>query len=301
MTGFDPARGRLFVAPPDEGPGSWAGAPGAYRDGAELLITYRLRRPQPTRGYELRVAAVRGERVVDVARVTKAELHAESIERAGLARIAGTWCLYVGYVAEEDRKWRIGLIEAQSLDAFDARDVRTVLHPDEIGLAAVKDPWLRRVRDRWWMFVSCGRAVRDTAFHSSGDALSTGAVRSETGLATSADGVSWEWSGIVLGASDRGWDRSTSRLTAAMPDGSGWAGFYDGAASLAENYEERCGIARSTDLRTWERVSVDGPAVGAASGPGGVRYVSATDAGDIFWEHTRADGSHELRGIVAGR
>ena len=301
MTVFDPARGRLFVAPPDEGPGSWAGAPGAYRDGDELLITYRLRRPQPTRGYELRIGAVRGDRLVDVARLTKAQLRAESIERAALARIADKWSLFFGYVAAEDRKWRVGVIEARSVAAFDARDVRTVLHPDAIGMAAVKDPWLRRVGDRWWMFVSCGRAVRDTAFHSSGDALSTGAVRSETGLATSADGVAWDWAGIVLGASDRGWDRSTSRLTAAMRDGSGWVGYYDGAASLAENYEERCGIARSADLRTWERESVDGPAIGTASGPGGVRYVSATDRGDFFWEHTCADGSHELRGIVAGR
>jgi len=301
VTVFDPARGRLFVAPPDEGPGSWAGAPGAYRDGDELLITYRLRRPQPTRGYELRIGAVRGDRLVDVARLTKAQLRAESIERAALARIADKWSLFFGYVAAEDRKWRVGVIEARSVAAFDARDVRTVLHPDAIGMAAVKDPWLRRVGDRWWMFVSCGRAVRDTAFHSSGDALSTGAVRSETGLATSADGVAWDWAGIVLGASDRGWDRSTSRLTAAMRDGSGWVGYYDGAASLAENYEERCGIARSADLRTWERESVDGPAIGTASGPGGVRYVSATDRGDFFWEHTCADGSHELRGIVAGR
>src|SRR5207253_10230980 len=124
----------------------------------------------------------------------------------------------------------------------------------------VKDPWLVREDGRWFMFVSCGRAVSDPAFHSGGDALSTGAVRSETGLATSLDGVAWKWEGIVLAPSDARWDRSTARLTAAVRDGSGWLGYYDGAASLADNYEERCGIARSTDLRTWERLSHDGPA-----------------------------------------
>jgi hypothetical protein len=299
VSGFDPERGRLFAAPPDEGQGSWAGAPGLFRDGEALFVTYRLRRPQPTRGYEMRVAVVRGERLVDLARITKQDLQAESIERAALVRVDGRWRLYIGYVALADRKWCVGLVETAALERIDARGARTVLHPDAVGMSAVKDPWIRRVGDVWWMFVSCGRPVSSAAFHSTGDALSTGATKSETGLATSRDGVTWEWQGIVLGASDRGWDRSTSRLTAAVRDGRAWIGYYDGAASLAENYEERCGVVRSEDLRTWQRVSVDGPEIGTPRGPGGVRYVAATDAGDIFWEHTRADGSHELRGIVA--
>jgi hypothetical protein len=78
-------------------------------------------------------------------------------------------------------------------------------------------------------------------------------------------------------------------------DGDGWLGLYDGSASIAQNYEERCGLARSSDLRHWERVSVDGPAIGTARGPGGVRYVEITDAGDVFYEYTRPDGAHELR------
>lgn len=299
MIGFDPERGRLLVAPPDEGPGSWAGAPGLFRERDALFLTYRLRRPQPARGYEMRVAAIRGARVIDVARITKQDLRAESIERGALVRVEGRWRLYVGFVAAADRKWCVGLIETPSLERLDPRVLRVVLHPDAVGMSAVKDPWLLRVRDEWWMFVSCGRAVSSAAFHSTGDALSTGATRSETGLATSRDGVSWKWEGIVLGPSERGWDRSTARLTAAVSDGHDWLGYYDGAASLAENYEERCGLVRSKDLRAWERVSVDGPEVGAAHGPGRVRYVATTDAGDIFWEHTRADGSHELRGIVA--
>ena len=296
MTRFDPDRGQLFAAPPDEGRGSWAGAPGAFSDGDTLFVSYRLRRPQPTRGYELRIAAVRNGRLEDMWRMRKEEIGAESVERAALVRVGDRWRVYPSYVGA-DRKWRIGLIESSSIDGFDAREMRQVLHPDAVGMAAVKDPWLLREGERWLMFVSCGRAVTDP-FHGTGDALSTGAVRSESGLATSDDGIAWTWEGIVLATSPSGWDRSTSRLTAAMRDGSGWLGYYDGAASLAENYEERCGIVRSTDLRTWERASHDGPAVGTPRGPGGVRYVSATAGGDIFWEHTREDGSHELRGLV---
>src|SRR5207244_1992760 len=56
-------------------------------------------------------------------------------------------------------------------------------------------------------------------------------------------------------------------------------------------------LARSPDLRRWERLG-DGPAVGAAGGPGTVRYVEslATPGGTLFfYEYTRPDGSHELR------
>ena len=42
-------------------------------------------------------------------------------------------------------------------------------------------------------------------------------------------------------------------------------------------------------------MSLDGPAIGTASGPGGVRYVEITEAGDVFYEYTRPDGAHELR------
>ena len=55
-------------------------------------------------------------------------------------------------------------------------------------------------------------------------------------------------------------------------------------------------MARSKDLRTWERVG-SGPAIGAAGGPGTVRYVESVVVGDsvrFFFERTRADGAHEL-------
>lgn len=263
-------------------------------------MAYRMRKPAPIRGYELRICSV-AERVDDLWRASKDDLQGESIERAALMRAGDRWRLYIGYVDVADQRWQIGLLESGSIDGFDPRDVRTVLHPDDVGMSAVKDPWFRHAGDEWLMFVSCGRAVSDPVFHKTGDALSTGAVRSETGLATSHDGLSWKWEGIVLAPSNAGWDRSTARLTAAERADGGWLGYYDGAASLAENYEERCGIARSSDLRAWERVSRGGPEVGTRTGPGGVRYVDITEQGDIFWEHTLSDGSHELRGIVAGR
>ena len=299
MTLFDPERGRVIVPAPGDGRGAWAGAPGVWREGDDLFVAYRVRLPPPARGYELRIAAIQNDEARDLWRVGKDELAAESIERAALVRDGRDWRLYLSYVDARDRQWRIGLLESRDVDSFDARQIRAVLHPAGVGMAAVKDPWMRYVEGRWLMFVSCGRAADADGLHATGDALSTGLVRSESGLATSVDGAAWQWEGIVFSPSAGGWDRSTARLTTAVRDGDGWIGFYDGAGSLVENYEERCGSARSPDLRTWTRESVAGPAVGTRRGAGGVRYLDVTAAGDAVYEYTRGDGAHELR-LVQG-
>jgi hypothetical protein len=296
---FDPARGIALVDPPASGAGSWAGAPGACRDRSDLFVSYRLRRPAPDRGYESRIANVRGGRAETIWSVRKEALAAESIERSALVRARDGWHLYVSHVDASDRKWRVTMLSAYSPDTFDVARRATALHPDPVGVAAVKDPWIRIVNGRWHMFVSCGARSDAPALHATADALSTGIVRSETGLATSADGIDWTWEGVVFRPSADGWDRSTARLTTAIRDDSGWIAAYDGSGSLAENYEERCGIARSHDLRAWERVSTGSPAIGTPSGAGGVRYVDVTERGDVVWEHTRPDGAHELRGILA--
>jgi hypothetical protein len=298
VTLFDPERGRPIAAPPCAGPGCWAGAPGSYRDGADLYVVYRLRRPQPGRGYEVRIAVNRdGQRFETVWSAGKDRFDAESIERCALTRVGDVWRLYASFVRRADRRWCIGLIEARTVDAFDASAAVVVLDPLDHGLAAVKDPWLRRDRGRWLMFVSCGMRpeAEHPGLHATGDVLSTGLTLSVSGLATSVDGRHWTWEGPTLWPSPSGWDKFTARLTTAVRDGDGWTGFYDGSASLAENYEERCGLARSRDLRQWESVSVDGPAIGTVSGAGGVRYVEISEAGDVFYEYTRPDGAHELR------
>jgi len=153
----------------------------------------------------------------------------------------------VSYVDGVDDRWRIDVIEAATPDSFDPAARRLALDADMARAIAVKDPWVRRVGERWWMFVSYGERgdVDERKLHGSGDALSTGAVKSETGLATSVDGVRWNWEGRVLAAANKGWDKATARLTTAFRGGDGWVGIYDGAADIGENYEERCGMARS--------------------------------------------------------
>jgi hypothetical protein len=294
---FAPATAVLVEAPPGPGAGHWAGAPGAFADGDALYLVYRLRWPRPRRGGELRIARGDGARFETIWRATREDFASPSIERCAILRDGPTWRLYVSYVDGIDGRWRIDVIEAGTPDAFVPTARRLALGPDTAGATAVKDPWIRRVGDRWWMFVSYGeRPAGDSYLHASGDALSTGAVKSETGLATSADGLRWKWEGKVVAAAARGWDKFTARLTTAFPVRDGWHGLYDGSADVSENYEERCGMARSVDLRTWERIG-SGPLVGAAGGPGTVRYVESVVLGEklvFFFERTRPDAAHQL-------
>jgi len=294
---FDPRAAVVVEEPPGPGPGHWAGAPGAFAEGDEVYLVYRLRWPRPRRGGELRIARGDAERFKTIWRATREDFASQSIERCAMLCDGRTWRLYVSYVDGINGRWRIDVIEAGSPESFDPTARRLALSANAMNAVGVKDPWIRRIGDRWWMFVSYGeRSGDDRKLHGSGDALSTGAVKSETGLATSADGLRWKWEGRVLAAATKGWDKATARLTTAFRSGDEWIGLYDGAADISENYEERCGTARSVDLRAWERVG-SGPSIGAAGGPGTVRYVESVASGDrllFFFERTRADGAHEL-------
>jgi hypothetical protein len=299
---FDPAESVVVASPPGDGPGFWAGAPGGTFEDGRFHLVYRLRKPRPERGGEVVIATSEdGERFEKVWSANRKDFASASIERCALVRDGAAWRLYVAHVEGEEGPWVIDVLEADAPDRFDPSRRMRALGPREAGVPAVKDPWLRRIGGEWWMFVSCSspEIVRTGDPSVRGDELSTGRRNSVTGLATSTDGLSWRWRGIVLDASAGGWDRFTARLSAAVPFGDRWLGLYDGSAGLDENYEERCGVALSTDLVHWRRMSVLGPAIGAARpGPGSVRYVEAVNGPGwtrFFFELTRADGSHELR------
>lgn len=303
---FEPTQGALVAAPPAPGTGHWAGAAGAVWSDGRFVLVYRLRWPRPVRGGELRIASSPdGERFETIWSARREDFGALSVERCAIVRVGDDlWRLYVSYVDRSDGRWCIDVLEAPRPDAFDPTRRSKALWPSDAGVEAVKDPWLRRVGDEWWMFVSCASpsARMTPEMHATGDALSTGYAKSVTGLATSADGLSWRWRGIAFDASSTGWDRFTTRLTTAVRIDSRWIGLYDGSASLDEDYEERCGVAMSADLLRWRRLSVRGPAIGAARpGEGSVRYVEAVEAQAwirYYFEYTRPDGSHELRTVL---
>ena len=118
-----------------------------------------------------------------------------------------------------------------------------------------------------------------------------------TYLATSSDGMRFVWQGEALGVG-QGWDAYQARLSSVSPFGPGFVGYYDGAASAADDTEEHCGVAVSLDLRRWQPVTPERPALISPYASGSLRYVEAVDiqgSSFVYYEYARPDGSHELR------
>ena len=77
-----------------------------------------------------------------------------------------------------------------------------------------------------------------------------------------------------------------------------WFALYDGSASVDENYEERCGLAYSADLRSFQRLTPYEPLFAGWPKEGALRYfdlLRLPTADYFYYEASRADASHDLR------
>jgi hypothetical protein len=287
---FDPAAGETILAPAAPGPGNWVGCPSVLHDPARgtVLLTYRRRRPRggpsPDRGYECGIAeSADGVHFEEISTLTKDAFAATSMERFCLHRDpSGRYLLYVSYEHPDDGRWRIDVIEADAPDAFDPSAARTVLTPAATGTDAVKDPYVVRVGPAYYMYVSTFLAAAGPA---------------PTSLAVSLDGVEFRWLGEALGVGE-GWDRHQARLSCVIRRGALFLGLYDGAGGPEEDTEERLGVAVSSDLVRWQRLSVDAPWRVSPHATGSLRYPDALELDGVlhlYYECARDDGSHELR------
>jgi hypothetical protein len=304
---FDPQAGDTVREPLGEGPGWWVGAPSACLDPrtGDIYLYYRYRKPRELgRGVECRIArSADGLGFADVWAATKADLDTQSMEKSGLLFHRGGWHLYLSFVGQDGR-WRIEKTTADDPSRFDVRQRAPVLDADQCAAEGVKDPAVYSVGGLLHMLVSyaprpnAAAATDQAAMHGTGDVYNTGLVKSHTGLATSADGDTWRWQGDILAPPGAGWDSYCTRLGAVVWQAPVWVGFYDGSASVAENYEEKTGCCFSPDLRHWTRSTPDGPCLLSPHASGSVRYVEVLPLPTgvrYYYEYARADGSHELR------
>lgn len=308
LAGFDPEQCVTVREPVEAAAGYWVGAPSVWYEAGEraFYLSYRRRNPRgvrPERGHTAFVARSRdGLRFEDIWSVHKDELNTSSMERFCVRRAGNEWFLYLSYVDPADNRWRIDVVTAGRPDGFVVAERRPVLTADATGTEGVKDPYIMRLGPSRLLFASCAnvRPMDDDerrAAHATGDIYATGATTAATGLATSLDGRSFAWQGTVF-SPGRGWDRYQARLGSVIPAGPAFLGFYDGSASVEENYEERCGLALSLSLTDWMRLTPEEPRFVSRHGTGSLRYVDAVIAEDVlylYYEYACADGSHELR------
>lgn len=314
LTLFDPTCGVVIREPQSTGLGFWAGAPGVYDDQVTGLVylLYRIRRPRGVsndRGAELRLAVSRdGVNFDDIWNLRKEQLPSASIERCAFHRSPdGTFVLYVSYVDPADGRWRIDAIQSRHADQFDITLRQSILTADQIDVEGVKDPWIMRHDGRYIMVASYATAAPNATaaqLHASSDAYNTGLVKSRTGWASGRDAIHFDWHGELLSPSLDGWDAYATRVACIWRERMSWCALYDGSASVAENYEERCGLAVGDDWRHLSRVTVSAPIVTVPYATGSVRYADVIQRNDrllFYYEMSRPDGSHELRCITRRR
>lgn len=293
MPGADPSRildllaaatPTVVVAAPAPGPGNWAGAPDAVRDGERIVLAYRVRRPVGAGRGIANVVAVSGDGLAftTVATLTSGSFGAASLERPALVRTPdGGWRIYVSCSTPGSTHWWVEAVDAPSLVDLPAGRRTVVLAGDEHE--GWKDVVVDVDHDGRWRIWACRHPL---------DGGPEQADRMSTWFGTGPDGLTWTMHGPALEPSPGSWDRRGARVTAIRRHDDGILALYDGRADARENFLERTGLATGTDrsLR-----AIAGP-VPAAAGRA-LRYASLVDTPDglrAYYEVTADDGSHRL-------
>lgn len=306
---FDPEEGVTVIEPLQGGAGWWAGACSALYDEEvrQFYLYYRLRRPREQgRGTDAYVARSEdGVKFEPIWHARKEDFHSDSVERGALLKAPnGEWRLYLSYVDPADSRWRTDVMVAMTPDGFDPVGRVPVFRAADISAEGVKDPVVYLFGGLYYALFSYAPSPRIVTekvremMHATADVYNTGIVKSHTGLAVSGDGVHFAWKGDLFAPRESGWDAYAARIGCLLYRPPVFLAFYDGSASVEENYEEKTGLAVSFDLRHFERVSTDGPLLTAPHGSGSLRYLDAILVGTniyYYYEYARPDGSHELR------
>ena len=267
----------VAVPAPGYGPGYWAGASSAALDeDGTFVVGYRVRNGHDGAAETVIARSEDGERFTTVTTLEQSEFGAKSMERPSLVRTeTGSWRLYICCADPGSPHWWIEVLEADEPEGFDAANSRTVFPGDR--LIGVKDPVVQRTSQGWRAWICCH--LLDQPGEED---------RMNTAYATSADGLSWEWHGVVLEGRPGAWDARGARVTAVLRDG---RAAYDGRATAEENWFECTGLAYQS--------AEPGRLRHADSEPVDVRYLDVLPLPDgtfrIYYEARLADESHELR------
>lgn len=280
---------RVVVPAPGDGPGNWAGAASAIRDGGEIYLTYRVRRPLAEgRGVSTVVARSHdGETFAVLCQVDRDDFGAESFERPALARTDQGWRLYLSCATPASKHWWIEALDAESVSGLPLGQ-RTVVFPGNERVA-MKDPVIVRTANVWHAWI-CEHPL-DLIGHE--DRMSTSYWRS-------ADGLEWRRERLVLAPREGEWDARGARVTDVLSLDP-LVVLYDGRAHAEENWFEGTGVACG-DLDSLLAAS-EAPPLRSPFSDGAARYATHVTMPDrslrYYLELARPDGAHDLVTVLA--
>jgi hypothetical protein len=275
---------RVVVHAPGSGPGNWAGAASAVRDGGDVYLAYRVRRPLAEgRGVSTVVArSANGVDFAPVCEVVRDDFGAESFERPVLVRADQGWRLYLSCATPASKHWWIEALDAGSVEAL-PEGRRTVAFPGDEQVA-LKDPVILRDDGSWHAWV-CEHPL-DEVGHE--DRMSTSYWRS-------ADGLSWRRERTVLAPRAGEWDARGTRVTDLLSLHP-LVALYDGRARAEDNWFEVTGVATGT--LDGALVPESHPPMRSPYSDGAARYVTHVVMPDgsvrFYLELARPDGAHDL-------
>ena len=295
---FNPEQGQIIRHPTGTGYGYWVGGHKVSFDEQtkQFVLFYRERSPlEKARGGNCAIATSSdGIEFTDVWKATKSDFNAASIEVAHCLRgLDDLWKLYISYEVAGAGYWRIDLLEAERLEDLAAQSRRTVFQPTGFGLRSLKDPTVYIQNNQYHAYVIGGSRTAPTR---DGDTITTGGGDA-TLLGISSDGRYFTSLQYVFEPPNSDtWHGRRARINSIIPYRNGWLALYDGGRNFYDTYEERCGLAWSSDGLKFERL--DQPQPWVQSKHGCVRYVYAMIHGSYihyYYEYTREDGAHDLR------
>jgi len=283
LRGLDGAS--VVVPAPGPGPGNWAGAASATLVDDTIYLAYRVRRPLGDgRGVSTVVARSHdGLAFEHVCEVQRGDIGAESFERpVVLRRPDGGWRLYLSCATPGSKHWWIEALDAdRPEDLPSGRRTRALPGSDE---EAVKDPVVLVDESGWRMWVCCHPLTEPG--HED---------RMTTRLASSDDGLSWQWQGVALAPTPGSWDARGARVTAVLGTDP-LTVLYDGRATAEQNWHEVTGLAVERDGRLVP--DRRNPVAVSPHSDGAFRYATAVRLPDgstrFYVEAARPDGAHDL-------
>jgi len=310
---FNPAEGIVIIKPEGSERGYWAGAPGIFYDKEKEMfyLTYRLHTHETypntnsmKRGHIARIAiSQNGVEFTDILEFKNEDFKSSSLGRAAIIKCDdGLYRYYMCHDNFDETQWILGYMEASEIENFNPDKWRPVFTTGDALKESLRDPYIFYHKGTYNLLLNIEKIFWLNKESDDYNEKYKGiTVKRSTGLATSLDGIKFNWKGDVFSPVNGEWDADCRRIGSVHSVGNRIGAYYDGSSGFENNHEDFCALAIGSDISDLKPVNPEKFLVKSPWGTGSCRYVDAVIVGEniyIYYECCREDESHDLRVVV---